>query len=103
MGKNSSHTVYMFLHCLVPLKNLHDPGRLPVYATVPKSTIPDKRSCIWAVVSCLVQAYWEYELEDFIEFKVRVNKLLGKLIEINEYYPKMKIVGAKNRGYWLEL
>lgn len=97
-------TIDKFLNCLSPLKQLHDPGRLPVYTTVSRSTVPDKRSCVWAVVSCLVQAYWEYELEDSIaEDKVLVLVNLNALKEINEHYPELKIAGAENKGYWLEL
>lgn len=103
LGNNSSHTVYMFLRCVAPLKNLHDPGRLPVYTSVPRSTVPDKRSCVWAIVSCLVQAYWAYELTDGEGAKLIVLTNLQKLIIINKHYPEMKIVGAENKGYWLEL
>ena len=103
LGNNSSHTVYMFLKCLTPPKNLHDPGRLPVYAAVPRSKTSDKRSCVWAVISCLVQAYWEYELDDDWGQKSVTLELLNKLRKINDHYPKMKIAGAENKGYWLEL
>ena len=92
-----------FQNCLTPLKNLHDPGRLPVCTTVPKSAVPNKQSCVWALVSCLVQAYWEYELEDDTGYKEKVYGLLEGLKTINEHYPEMKIVGAKNKGWWLEL
>jgi len=92
-----------FLGCLSPLKQLHDLGRLPVYKTIPISTIPYKRSCIWAVVSCLVRAYWEYELNDEYANKGLVQMYLKGLREINEHYPEMKIAGAENKGYWLEL
>lgn len=93
-------TIEKFLNCIAPLKNLHDPGRLPVYRTIPRTPICGKVSCVWAVVSCLVQAYWEYESDDSNISAVRI--LLNKLKEINEHYPEMKIVGAENRGYWLE-
>lgn len=92
-----------FLGCLSPLKQLHDPGRLPVYATVPRSTIPDKRACVWTLVSCLVQAYWEYELEDGFGCGEQLRTLLSELKTINDHYPEMKIAGAENKGYWLEL
>lgn len=104
LGASNSYTVYKFLDCITPLKNLYDPGRLPVYATVPRSTVSDKRSCVWAIVSCLVQAYWEYELDDSIaEDKVLVLVNLNALKEVNEHYPEMKIAGAEDKGYWLEL
>jgi len=94
-----------FLNCLSPLKQLHDPGRLPVYTTVPRSTVSDKQSCIWAIVSCLVQAYWEYELRDTddLAHKIITGAYLEQLKEINEHYPELKIAGAENKGYWLEL
>jgi len=95
-------TIDKFLICLTPLKNLHDPGRLPIYKTVPRTSVCGKVSCVWAVVSCLVQTYWEYELEDGAE-KIPVLLLLERLEEINLNYPQMKIAGAENKGYWLEL
>jgi len=101
---NMSITIQKFLDCITPLKNLHDPGRLPVYTVTPKISIPDKRKCVWAVVSCLVQAYWDYESDDSIEEdKILVLVNLNALKEINEHYSEMKIVGAENTGYWLEL
>lgn len=92
-----------FLDCVTPLKNLHDPGRLPIYKTVPKSISRNKRNCVWALVSCLIQAYWEYELNDECMDKGLVKFYLKNLREINEHYPEMKIAGAENKGYWLEL
>lgn len=92
-----------FLNCLTPLKNLHDPGRLPVYATRPRSKHPNKQCCVWAVVSCLVQAYWEYELNDEYANKGLVQMYLKGLRKINEHYPELKIVGAENKGWWLDL
>lgn len=103
-GQLTYLTIDGFLGCIIPLKNLHDPGRLPIYTTVPRSTVPNKQSCVWAIVSCLVQAYWEYESDNSIaEDKVLVLVNLNALKEINEHYPEMKITGAKNKGYWLEL
>lgn len=92
-----------FLGCLSPLKQLHDPGRLPVYATRPVSTVPDKRSCVWVLVSCLIQAYWEYESDSLIPDRFAVDKYLNQLKKINEHYSDMKVVGAENKGWWLEL
>jgi len=99
-----STTINTFLDCLIPLKNLYDPGRLPIYRTKPVSPISDKRSCVWALVSCLVQAYWMYESKDGDErHKSIVLEYLDQLKNINEHYPEMKVVGADNKGYWLEL
>ena len=95
--------IQKFLSCITPLKNLHDPGRLPVYATTPRSMFSNKQFCVWAMVSCLIQAYWEYELEDKVENMVKVRTYLADLEMINKYYPEMKIIGAENKGYWLEL
>lgn len=91
-----------FLGCITPLENLYDLGRLPICRSEPKSMVPNKLKCVWALVSCLVRAYWEYELENGAE-KIPVLLLLERLEEINFNYPKMKIAGAENRGYWLEL
>lgn len=91
-----------FLGCIIPLENLYDPGRLPVYTTIPRSIFPDKISCVWAIVSCLIQAYWTYELINAAE-KIPVLILLERLEEINLNYPLMKIAGAENKGYYLEL
>lgn len=104
LGQENSHIIYRFLECITPLKNLHDPGRLPIYTTEPRSKTPDKRYCILVLVSCLVQTYWEYELDDSTaEDKVLVLIYLDRLKEINEHYPEIKIAGAENKGYWLEL
>lgn len=103
-------TIDKFLGCLSPLKQLHDPGRLPVYAISTRSTVSDKQSCVWALVSCLVQAYWEYELGERIihpdvqaENKEILQDYLTKLQKINEHYQELKIAGAENKGWWLEL
>lgn len=101
LGPSNSHIIYRFLECLTPLKSLHDTGRLPVYATRPRSTTPDKRYCVLALVSCLVQAYWKYE-SDYTP-KEKTVSLLIRLEEINKCYPEMKIAGAENKGFWLEL
>lgn len=100
---NINSIVSKFLNCLTPLKNLYDPGRLPIYTTVSRSMIPNKRFCVWAVVSCLIQAYWEYELDDTNENIELVEDYLDYLIIVNEHYSEMKITGAENKGYWLEL
>lgn len=99
----TDNIIQKFLDCLTPLKNLHDPGRLPIYTTVPRSSIPDKQSCVWALVSSLIQAYWRYELDDPKESKATVLVFLDDLKMINEHYPEMKIAGVENKGYWLEL
>ena len=101
-------TIEKFLDCITPLKNLHDPGRLPKYATTPRSIIRGKVSCVWAVVSCLVQAYWKYELGSDNDDGKRENKLmldryLSQLRAINGYYSRMKVAGTENTGYWLKL
>ncbi|GAH22341.1 unnamed protein product, partial [marine sediment metagenome] len=66
-------------------------------------TVPDKRSCVWVIVSCLIQAYWEYELNDEYANKGLVQMYLKGLKEINDHYLELKITGAEDRGYWLEL
>lgn len=90
-----------FLDCVTPLKNLYDPGRLPVYTSWPKSAFRDKKCCVWTLINCLVQAYWNYESE--YAPKERTVSLLIQLKEINECYLEMKVVGGENKGYWLEL
>lgn len=99
-----------FVDCVTPLKNLHDPSRLPVYRTVPRSPCPKRECCIWALVSCLIQAYWEYELGEGnihpdiqTENKEILQEYLVKLQIVNGHYPEMKIAGAEDKGYWLEL
>lgn len=95
--------VEKFLACVTPLKNLHDPGRLPVYRVKPVSPCPIKICCVWAAVSCLIQAYWKYELDDTLENNVNLRLYLDHLGYINLDYPKMKVTGAENTGYWLEM
>lgn len=92
-----------FLTCITPARELHDPGKLPVCVTVPRSSERGRLSCVWAVVSCLIQEYWKFERDENDDHGQTLSGYLGKLKEINEHYPEMKIVGAQNKGYWLEI
>jgi len=98
-----SATIEKFIDAMIPSKIGHDPGRLPIYAKRPIAPVSNKVLCVFYLVSCLVQAFWEYLQIESEDSLAKVENGLEILRHINEHYDNMHIVGDVKKGYILEL
>ena len=100
--RDSTHAAIIekFIDAMIPSD---DPGRLPINASKTRAPKPSKPLCVFYLVSCLIQIYWEY-LKDESEINLdNVKRGLGVLKTINKRYNTMEIIGDEKLGYVLKL
>lgn len=103
--RDSRHTAIIekFKDAMISSKEGHDHGRLPISASKTRAPRRSKVLCVFYLVSCLIQVYWEYldgESEDNLDV---VKTGLDVLRKINKNYETMRIMGNESKGWLLEL
>ena len=103
--KDSRHnrTIEKFIDAMIPSKVGDDPARLPIFAKRPMAPIPDKPLCVFYLVSCLVQAYWDYFADESEDNLAKVERGLELLKHVNEHYTEMHVAGDVRKGFVLEV
>lgn len=102
-GSHYARTIEGFIDCMIPSKAGDDPGKLPVYAKRPMAPTPDKALCVFYLLSCLIQSYWDYCKDESIDNYVKVSDGFSILEHVNQHYNDMHVTGDARKGYILEL
>jgi len=103
MDSRHNRTIEKFIDAMIPPKVGDDPARLPIFAKRPVAPIPKKELCVFYLVSCLVQAHWEYLKEESEDNLNKVETGLEILRDINRHYDIMHVVGNVRKGYVLKI
>jgi hypothetical protein len=104
VGSQHARTIEKFIDCLIPsVVDGGDPGKLPVYAKRPAAPVSDKAMCVFYLVSCLIQSYWDYCKDESADNYIKVSDGFDVLHQINKDYKNMHVTGDVREGYILEL
>ena len=103
--RDSRHAAIIerFKDALIPSKEGHDHGRLPLSASKTRAPKRSKVLCVFYLVSCLVQVYWEYLDDESEENLATVKTALDVLKRINRDYDTLQVKGNESKGWLLEL
>lgn len=103
--RDSRHsvTIEKFIDAMIPSKNGPDPGRLPINANTSRAPKPNKILCVFYLVSCLVQSFWEYLKTESDEDLTIVKIGLRVLRDINRHYNIMHVEGNIREGWVLKI
>lgn len=103
--RDSRHAAIIekFIDAMIPSKEGHDHGRLPISASKTRAPRRSKVLCVFYLVSCLIQVYWEYLDDESEDNLATVKTALDVLKQINKRYDTMRITGDESKGWLLEL
>ena len=103
--RDSRHyvTIEGFIDAAIPSKGGPDLGRLPICSKRTAAPRPDKKLCVYYLVSCLIQCYWGYLETEADEDLKAVKTALEVLRDINRHYNIMRLYGSIRRGWVLKL
>ncbi len=103
--RDSRHATIIerFKDAMIPSKEGHDHGRLPISASKTRAPRRSKVLCVFYLVSCLIQVYWEYLEDESKDNLATVRTALDVLKQINRDYETLQIVGNESNGWVLEL
>lgn len=92
-----------FIDSMIPSADSPDYGRLPICAKTSRAPKPDKKLCVFHLVSTLVQCYWGYLDGEDPELLRAVQTALEVLRDINRHYKIMQLDGNIRTGWVLKL
>ena len=103
LDSQHAKAIERFIDAMIPSKTGDDPGRLPICAKRPMAPVASKSLCVFYLVSCLVQAYWDYFADESEGNLAKTERGLEILKHVNENYKDMYVSGDVRKGYVLEI